>query len=346
MNHCIVGLCIYPDSMGHQALDLPVETWEHIIWLIPDSSDAKERWQCKHRSTFLACALVCKTWTLLARCRLLSLYFPKGKVKITNTDTIIDLIPIFQSPLRTLDPAFIRTLWFMPYTNPIFEGRAGHILNLTVLLLLDVSLFPSLQNLKFTKTLLSNGNIPISLPFSPTSVLSQIKSLTIFPPSDTPFENGILTIQLCPSVEKVKLWHNFDEDPNRDLYKARRPPKSLRKLILDMPTLREMAKWLMRCQPAHTTISSLEIRDFAWDDDVECPDLRKLLDRVGPNLEEFTLDVPHEFGLQVGPGMYISTISRGCGPEPLTITLVQMIIQLVIPAAHSPKPQKMFDSSD
>lgn len=280
--------------MGHRTLDLPVETLEHILWLIPDSDDAKESWNRKHRPTFLACALVCKTWMFLARSRLLSLYFREGRVQITKPGKVRDLVTIFKSPLCTLDPAFIKTLCLAPYTNPLYDYGGSHFL-----IRLDASLFPSLQSLVFHRSLLS-----FETRCGSRSVLSRIKFLSICPPSGTPFECVIHIIQLCPFVEEINLTYDSEQDSSdRDLYEELPPPKSLRKLVVDVPTLRETTEWLTRCQPAPTTIVSLEISNFTWDEDVESLHLQTLLDHLGPNLEELTLDLPHEFGLGIPPRM-------------------------------------------
>lgn len=289
--------------MDYQKPELPLETLEHILWLIPDSNDLKECKERKHRPTFLTCALVCKTWMSLARRRLLSLYFPDGRVTIASgLDDVFGLVDIFLSPLCTLDPTFIRILCISSFRKPFHEVGIYHQLFLTVLPNLDASLFPSLQSFEFYGLLLSNENEyhPCTSPSSP--IFSQIKSLIIHPPHRPPFQEIIYTIRLCPFVEEVTVWSGDVEETEPHLYRELRPPRSLQKLSLDVPVVGEMVKWMMLSGPPHTTIPSLTICDLAWNEEIGDPDLRKLLNYVGPNLEELVLDM-HDWE---GQGVWFS----------------------------------------
>lgn len=276
--------------MSYRTPNLPVETLEHIIWLIPDTNDAEERRYCKHRPTFLACALVCKTWMSFARCRLLSLYFPEGEIKITSEPkNILKLVDTLQSPLCTLNPTFIRVLCCTLSKNLLpYEIDANHELFFMVLSVINASLFPSLQKIVLDHLLFPERSSR-HFTASSKSVLFRIKSLVISPPPSPFFKNIIQTVRLCPSVKELRLEAGRIHELPFRLYQELPPPKSLRKLVLDVTALCEVAKWLTLCRPAHTRISSLTITDFCWTEG--SLDYDMFLDQIGSNLKELVLEI-------------------------------------------------------
>lgn len=219
--------------MNHHNLSIPVETLEHIIQFIQDPDDTEGSRKPKHGLTLLTCALVCRIWVSLARRRLLAVCFPLGRVTITsNPVDFREFVNVFQSPLCTLDPTFIKTLQFLP--SPPLKSCCKDALQreffLVALRLLDATLFPSIQQFEFIyeSPLFSNesGSNFFDSPSLP--VLSQIKSLDILYPH-VPFEDVICTVRLCPFIEELS-YHQLP------------PPESLRKLILNTPILRETTK--------------------------------------------------------------------------------------------------------
>lgn len=292
--------------MDYNDLYLPAEMLEHIINLIPDSADRQERWHSERKQTLLACALVCKTWTSVARRRLLSLYFPTGVIKIRrDLGEIFALADIFRSPFRTIDPAFIKTLHFIAYLrlNPsprveLCNAKAQSFRG--ALSTLDAATFRSLRTFEFdsgSRPPSDAGDDDDGLATPPLQVLSQIKTLVFRIFHCHLFGDVIHIIRLCPFVEEVTAFIADSSyrimDPSLHQF---HPPIYLRHLALDMQALLEVTDWMMGCQPNYTNISSLVVYDFSWPGYINSNYLRRFLDGVGPNLEKLVLDVPGPTG--------------------------------------------------
>ncbi len=283
---------------------LPVETLEHIVDAFSDSDDALERWRQWHMHTFLTCALVCKTWTSIARRRLLSLYFPSGEVRLRwgSTD-VLALTDIFRSPLCTIHPASVKILHFVQKTSEppsdrveaevrILEAKSIY----AALSTLDAAVFPFLQTLVFDiKSLppLGSGSDDDAFEAPLLPVLSQVKSLVFRIFRYYLFSDIVHLIRLCPSVEEVTAFFDNSSFSRMDssLY-VLHPPASLRSLVLDMHALLDVTYWMMTCPPYYANISSLVIHRFFWDEYIDSNNLQRFLDGLGRNLQKLVLHVP------------------------------------------------------
>lgn len=282
-------------------LDLPVETLELII---TTASNVHELWDSKHKTTLLTCAFVCRTWMAVSRRLLLTLYFPTGRVKVRpETNHVLTLVEVFRPPICTLDPEFIKVLDFtteMPTKSPhgvdLQNGPFAPQPLFSVLLAIGTTLFPSLHTIELESNLLPSGKCRNDDSLDPPSlsILSQVRTLVIHTTNPTSFIDIVGVILLCYSVEEVNV--SLVDDgrygrSNPDLYPLPCPPKSLRKLVLDMKTLYEMALWTMTCRPPHNNISSLTLSGFLWNRHIKSSFLRMFLDKIGRKLEDLVLGI-------------------------------------------------------
>ncbi len=309
--------------MSHD--ELPVETLEIIIDFIPDSPGKSLFPNPLHKRTLLACALVSRAWNAAARRCLLQQYYPRGQVDVLpNSLAVLVLADIFQSPFRTIEPSFVKVLRVnvkAAQTSRLRDALIQRMGSFTpprsffVALseAFDSSVFSSLSALVYEVIPVPSHDLGFtSIPCCGTSasqsIFSQIESLRFNSPDRTLFAYIIHAIRLCPFVEEVAAYGSGYVGFDRSLYRCLPPPNSLRKLSLDMKTMFKLLEWFMSCEPFHTTLSSLSIPRFEWYTQSTSPELRELLDRVGPNLEELELgvsDVEYEDDVQPGTVFFI-----------------------------------------
>ncbi len=161
---------------------------------------------------------------------------------------------------------------------------------------LDATVFPLLQTLAFninSHPSPGRGSDDDVCEAPPLPVLFRVKTLVFCILHRYLFNDIIHLIRLCPSVEEVTAFLDKCSykiiDPR--IY-VLHPPVSLRSLILDMHALLEMTDWMMTCPPYYTTVSSLVIHRFLWDDYIGSNNLRRFMDGLGQNLKKLVLYVP------------------------------------------------------
>lgn len=304
--------------MNH-AGDLPVETLEVIIGFIPDSFGNSQSPSPAHKRILLTCALVNRAWSAAARRCLLQQYYPTGQVDVSpNSLSVLVLADIFRSPLRTIDPKFIKVLRVTVHASQPDRLRNALIQRIGAFTpprsffvalseAFDPTLFSSLYAIVYEVIPVPSHDIGSTsipccgAPASP-SIFSLIKSLRFNSIDRTLFAYIIHAIRLCPFVEDVAAYGTGYTGFDRNLYRSLPPPDSLRMLGLDMKTLPKLIEWFMSCEPFHTTLSSLSISQFEWRTQSTSLELRRLLDEVGSNLEELELGILEEDDGVVRPG--------------------------------------------
>lgn len=248
----------------------------------------------------LVCALVCKTWLWPARRRLLSLCFKLGVVKLDATPkAFLYFHEVFNSPLCTLDSAFIRRL---KIKARLAYSKAFVILPFSTLLsiLTEISL-PSLHTIRFRDIypIFNSFNIEIeeedsSTCYSVTPVshgtLSQVRKLVFSASQYGPSALGFIakTTRYFPCLESltVTCWFGAGLRLNGNSCFFR-PPQSLRKLVVDTLTCVGLVAWLATC--GHANISLLLLQDGKYMVEGAITRLLLALDTLGCGLEEFEL---------------------------------------------------------
>ncbi len=281
--------------MGTNRQCLPYDITDLIIDFASDPSLCTTSNTSTLKCMLLLCALVCKSWLLHARRRLVSFYFPEGVVKIgPDSQAFFTFRDIFCSPLCTLDPSFIRSLSIdaRGYTNP--EDRVFPFFRL-LSIINEISL-PSLDTIYFESAcpdFAKDEDHDDNTSHEPSSLaLPQVKNLKLEALSyhnSSPLDVIVKTTQFFPYLGSLTVYGLIE--PGDQSQYERLPPfrsHSLRKLVVNTSYFLTLVGWLVVC--CHTNISSLSIRD---DDDDFGEDTKEqifsALDAVGHSLEEFTL---------------------------------------------------------
>ncbi len=278
---------------------LPYDVVELIIDFASDPSIRTKDWRLPKR-TLLVCALVCNTWLLHARRRLLSLYYKNGFVKLKATAQAFHKFhDVFDSPLCTLDPTFIRTL-------SICTSKAKTTFPLSTLLsiLTGISL-PSLRRISFhgiypysdnliVEDAEEDGGTPYVATGVPQVTLPQVTELDITPRNHdyncpVVLDFIVKTAQFFPYLESIAVFDEFDLDvfyQHGDL-RSFPPPQSLRKLVVDTATFVSLIKWLRVCD--HTAISSISLRGAEYVEERVLGRLMQELNTLVHGLEELEI---------------------------------------------------------